>query len=96
MNKFKAKDIFTLICTLITITASVIIVLTFLSTYHFINIIPIIFNSYFLLQLGICITMALWAIRFYMYRIGKERYIYSSICIIISVISLLFMINLVN
>ncbi|EOR28131.1 hypothetical protein A500_00765 [Clostridium sartagoforme AAU1] len=95
MGKFRAKDFFTLICTLAAIATSVIIVLTFLTTYHFINIMPI-FNSYLLLQIGICLTMALWAIRFFIYRSGREKYIYSSICIIISVVSLFFIINLVK
>lgn len=95
MDKLRAKDIFTLICTLSTIVASIIIIFTFLSTYHFINNMPI-FNSYLLLQLGICITMALWSMRFYIYRIGREKYIYSSICMIMAIISLVFMMNLVN
>lgn len=95
MDKLRAKDIFTLICTLSTIVASIIIIFTFLSTYHFINNMPI-FNSYLLLQLGICITMALWSMRFYIYRIGMEKYIYSSICMIMAIISLVFMMNLVN
>ena len=95
MKKFGVKDIFTLICTVAAIVTSVIIVLTFLTTYHFINSMPI-FNSYLLLQVGICITMVLWAIRFSMNRFGKEKYIYSIICITISVISLFFIIKFVK
>lgn len=95
MRKFRAKDIFTLICTISTIIASIIIVFTFLSTYHFVNNMPI-FNSYLLLQLGICITMILWSIRFYIYRTGIEKYIYSGICMILAIISLVFIINLIN
>ena len=52
MDKFRVKDIFTIICTLAAISTSVIIILTFLTTYHFINNMPI-FNSYLLLQIGI-------------------------------------------
>ena len=95
MKKFNAKDIFTLICTIAAISTSVIIILTFLTTYHFINIMPI-FNSYLPLQIGICITMALWGVRFLLNKFERERYIYSIICIIISIISLFFIINLVK
>ncbi|MBE6052371.1 MAG: hypothetical protein E7212_00440 [Clostridium sartagoforme] len=95
MKKFNINDMFTLICTISTIVASGIIILTFLTTYHFINMMPI-FNSYLPLQIGLCITMALWGIRFLLNTRGKEKYIYSSICIIISVISLFFIINLVK
>ena len=95
MKKFDVKDLFTLICTISAISTSVIIILTFLTTYHFINIMPV-FNSYFPLQIGICITMALWGVRFLLNRFGKEKYIYSVICIAISIISLLFIINLVK
>ena len=49
MDKFRVKDIFTIICTLAAISTSVIIILTFLTTYHFINNMPI-FNSYLLLR----------------------------------------------
>ena len=95
MKKFDAKDLFTLICTIAAISTSVIIIFTFLTTYHFINIMPI-FNSYLPLQIGICITMILWGFRFLLNKVGKEKYIYSAICIVSSIISLLFIINLVK
>ncbi len=95
MKKFNIKDLFTLICTIAAILTSVIIILTFLTTYHFMNIMPI-FNSYFPLQIGICVTMALWGFRFLLNSFGRERYIYSILCIAMSIISLLFIINLVK
>lgn len=95
MKKFDVKDILTLICTIAVIATSVIIIFTFLTTYHFINIMPV-FNSYLPLQVGLCITMALWGVRFLLNSFGKERYIYSTICIVISIISLFFIINLVK
>lgn len=95
MKKFGIRDMITFLCTLAAFTTSVIIVLTFLTTYHFINGMPI-FNSYLPLQIGLCITMALWAIRFAINKVGKEKYIYSLICIIISLTSLFFIINLVK
>ena len=94
MNKF-SKDAFTIICTIAAFITSVIIILTFLTTYHFINIMPV-FNSYVPLQIGICITMALWGIRFLLNSVGREKYMYSIICISASIISLLFIINLVK
>ena len=95
MKKFGLKDWLTLICTLSAIATSVVVVLTFLTTYHFINSMPI-FNSYLLLQVGLFITMMLWGIRFLLNNSVRERYIYSIICITISIISLFFMINLVK
>ncbi|WP_300383742.1 hypothetical protein [Clostridium sp.] len=89
-NKYNIKDVYTLICTLAVVTSSIIIVMTFLSTYHFINTI-LIFTSYYPLQLSISITMLLWSIKFYTNKVGKQKRIYSSICITISLISLLFM-----
>ena len=94
MNKF-SKDAFTIICTIAAFITSVIIILTFLTTYHFINIMPV-FNSYVPLQIGICITMALWGIRFLLNNVGREKYMYSIICISASIVSLLFIINLVK
>lgn len=95
MKKFGIRDMITFICTLAAFITSVIIVLTFLTTYHFINGMPI-FNSYLPLQIGLCITMVLWAIRFLMNRSGKERYIYSIICISSAIISLIFIMKLVK
>lgn len=94
MKKFGLKDWLTLICTLSAIATSVVVVLTFLTTYHFINSMPS-FNSYQPLQIGVSITMALWAIRFSLYRVGKERYIYSSICFVIALVSMFFAVNMV-
>ena len=94
MKKF-GKGIFTVICTISACITSVIIILTFLTTYHFINIVPI-FNSYAPLQIGICITMALWGIRFLLNKPEKEWYIYSILCITISIVSLFFLLNLVK
>ncbi|VYU67789.1 hypothetical protein [Clostridium tertium] len=95
MKKFGLKDWLTLICTLSAIVTSAIIVLTFLTTYHFMNSMQI-FNSYQPLQIGLSITMALWAIRFSLYKVGKEKYIYSSICLVISVVSMIFTLNMVK
>lgn len=93
MRKF-GEDLFTIICTISAFITSVIIILTFLTTYHFINSMPI-FTSYAPLQIGICITMALWGIRFLLNKVRKERYIYSIICITISIVSVFFLINLI-
>lgn len=92
-KKHNLKDIYTLICTLAVVVASVIIVMTFLSTYHFINTIPI-FSYYYPLQISISITMLLWGIKFYTSKVGKEKRIYASICLAISLISLIFMISI--
>ena len=90
-KKHNIKDIYTLICTIAVVISSIVIVMTFLSTYHFINTIPL-FSSYSPLQISISITMLLWGIKFYTNKVGKEKRIYSCICIALSLISLIFMI----
>ncbi|ATD55983.1 hypothetical protein [Clostridium chauvoei] len=95
MGRIRLKDVFTFICTLAVVITSGIIICTFLTIYQFF-IIGQIFNSYFLLQLAISITMALWSIRFFIYRKGKERYIYSGAFMLISIIFIFFMSNLIK
>lgn len=90
-KKHNIKDLYTLTCTIAVVISSIVIVMTFLSTYHFINTIQL-FSSYYPLQLSISITMLLWGIKFYINKVGKEKRIYSSICIGLSLINLLFMI----
>lgn len=95
MKKFGLKDGLTLICTISAIGTSIVIVLTFLTMYHFINTMQI-FDSYQPLQIGLSITMILWAIRFSLYKVGKEKHIYSLICLVTALISIIFMINMVK
>lgn len=95
MEKLRFKDIFTIICTIAAIITSLIIIGTFLTTYQF-KYLGQMFNSYFMLQLGIIVTMSLWGIRFYIYRRGKEKYIYSGIFFSIALIFIFFMMNLVK
>lgn len=95
MKKLRFKDIFTLICTLSSIITSGIIICTYLTTYK-LWYLGSAFDTYFTLQLGIVITMFLWAIRFLLYRRGRERYIYFGICISISIIFAFFMISFVK
>ncbi|MBU3137887.1 hypothetical protein KPL39_16720 [Clostridium gasigenes] len=95
MGELKSKDIVTAICMTAAMITSVIIICTFLTTYQFFYV-GQIFNSYYMLQMGVCITMMLWGIRFLLYHKGKERYIYFLICITISVSLIFFIINLVN
>ena len=89
-KKHNIKDIYTFICTLAVVISSIVIVMTFLSTYHFINTVPI-FSYYYPLQISISITMLLWGIKFYTNKVGKEKRIYLSICLGISLMSLAFM-----
>lgn len=91
MGKVKQKDIMTAICIAVAMITSGIIICTFLTMYQFFYV-GQIFNSYYMLQVSVCITMILWGIRFVLFYKGKERYIYFLICITISV-SLLFFIN---
>lgn len=95
MGNLKLRDFFTIMSTIAVIISSIIIVLTFLGTYHFIDDMSI-FNSYFPLQVAISVTMAIWGVRFFIYKRGIERYIYSIICILISIVSIYFIISWVR
>lgn len=94
MKRINGEDILTILCTIIVIITSIVIILTFLSTYHFINNMPL-FNTYLPLQICISITMVIWGIRFYVYRNGIIKYTYTIICFLIAIISLLFSLNLI-
>lgn len=54
---------------------SILIICTFLTTYQFYYV-GQIFNSYLPIQLGVCITMAILAIRFLINETGKKRIVY--------------------
>lgn len=95
MGKFKLKDIITTICISAAMITSLIIISTFLTIYQFFYV-GQMFNSYYTLQVGVSITMMLWGIRFILYYKGKERYIYSLICITIAVSFIFFINNLVK
>lgn len=95
MGKLKSKDIMTAICITAAMITSGIIICTFLTTYQFFYV-GQMFNSYYMLQVGVCITMMLWGIRFMLYHKGRERYIYSLICMSISVSLIFFIVNLVK
>lgn len=95
MGKIKSKDIMTAICMTSAMITSGIIICTFLTIYQFFYV-GQMFNSYYALQIAVCITMMLWGIRFLLYHKGKERFIYFLICIAISISLMFFIINLVK
>lgn len=74
---------------------SILIICTFLTTYQFYYVSQI-FNSYLPLQLGVCITMAILAVRFLINETGKRRIIYSILSLAISISLIFFMMNLVK
>lgn len=69
---------------------SILIICTFLTTYQFYYV-GQIFNSYFPIQLGVCITMAVLSLRFLLNERGKDRIIYSAVSFAIAVCLLFFM-----
>lgn len=83
----KSINILSLIAAFLT---SLTIIFTLLTTYQFVYINQL-FNSYYPIQLGIFITMALWGVRFSFYENGKRKYGYSIICCLIAVSALIFM-----
>ena len=74
---------------------SILIICTFLTTYQFYYV-GQIFNSYFPIQLGVCITMAILSIRFLINESGSKRILYSSVSFAISICLLFFMNGLVR
>ena len=74
---------------------SILIICTFLTTYQFYYV-GQIFNSYFPIQLGVCITMAILSIRFLVNESGSKRILYSAVSFAIAVCLLFFMNGLVR
>lgn len=90
--KAKFREFLTFICTLAAFVSSVIIICTFLTTYQFLYV-GQLFNSYLIMQISIGITMAIWALRFFLFQKGRERYIYTSICCSIALVFMLFLVS---
>lgn len=74
---------------------SILIICTFLTTYQFYYV-GQIFNSYFPIQLGVCITMTILSIRFLVNESGSKRILYSAVSFAIAVCLLFFMNGLVR
>lgn len=74
---------------------SILIICTFLTTYQFYYV-GQIFNSYFPIQLGVCITMAVLSVRFFVNESGRKRILYSAVSFAIAVCLLFFMNGLVR
>ncbi|NOW07268.1 hypothetical protein OD350_25125 [Clostridium beijerinckii] len=74
---------------------SILIICTFLTTYQFYYV-GQIFNSYLPIQFGVCITMAILAIRFFINETGKKRIVYCILSFLISISLIFFMINLIK
>ena len=88
----KSVDLLGFIAAFIT---SILIICTFTTTYQFYYVNQI-FNSYVPIQLGVCITMAILAIRFLINETGRKRIIYSTFSFAISISLIFFMMNLVK
>ena len=74
---------------------SILIICTFLTTYQFYYV-GQVFNSYFPIQLGVCITMAILSLRFLVNESGSKRLLYSAVSFAIAVCLLFFMNGLVR
>ncbi|WP_297423318.1 hypothetical protein [Clostridium sp.] len=74
---------------------SILIICTFATTYQFYYV-GQIFNSYLPIQLGVCVTMAVLALRFIIIETGKKRFIYFAFSLAISVSLIFFMMNLIK
>jgi len=74
---------------------SILIICTFITTYQFYYV-GQIFNSYLPIQLGVCITMAVLALRFLIIETGRKRLVYFVFSLAISISLIFFMMNLVK
>ena len=74
---------------------SILIICTFITTYQFYYV-GQIFNSYLPIQLGVCITMAVLALRFLIIETGRKRLVYFAFSLTISISLIFFMMNLVK
>ena len=74
---------------------SIIIICTFLTTYQFYYV-GQIFNSYFPIQIGVCITMAVLSLRFLVNETGSRRFLYSAVSLAMSLCLLFFMNGIVR
>lgn len=66
------------------IVTSIIIICTFLTSYHFWNL-GYIFNSYRPIQISVSITLILLGIRLYINGSGRRRYVYALISIFLAI-----------
>ena len=71
------------------IVTTMVIIATFLTSYRFIYINEV-FSGYYPIQLTMMVTMFIWAIRFWVNNSGKRKYIYATICLMLSIVSLIF------
>ena len=69
---------------------SILIICTFMTTYQF-HYVGQIFNSYFPVQLGVSVTMAILAVRFLVVETGKKRIVYFIFSLAISILLIFFM-----
>lgn len=84
------------VLSLIAATVSILIIIaTFLTSYRFLYINGI-FSGYYPLQISLTVTMIIWGCKLWQNNIGIRKYIYTIICLILSLASLFFISNLVR
>lgn len=83
------------LCIISAIVTSIIIICTFLTTYQFLYV-GQIFNTYLPLQIGIVVTMILWALSFWVHEKGKRKILFTFICLLLIAGSIFFIINYVR
>lgn len=71
---------------------SIIIICTFMTTYQF-HYVGQMFNSYLPVQLGVCITMGILALRFLVIETGKKRLVYCAFSLVLSISLIFFMVT---
>lgn len=88
------KRIVNLLCIISGIITSVLVMCTFLTSYHFLYV-GFIFNYYTPIQIGLIITFLLLTLKFIINEHGKKRIVYFIICLSI-IFALVYLMNYVK
>lgn len=88
------KRIINLLCIISGAITCLLVICTFLTSYHFLYV-GFIFNYYIPMQIGLIMTFIFLAIRFIINEHGRNRIIYSTICAIIA-LTFIFLMNYVK
>lgn len=89
------KKLINILTILLSIIACIVIICTFLTSYQFLYL-GEIFNSYYAIQVTVVITMLSLAARFWINEKGKNKYIYTGLSLILSILIMSFIFGTVR
>ncbi|MGL4873777.1 MAG: hypothetical protein ACRC30_03885 [Clostridium sp.] len=89
------RKIITILGILMSVVSAIAIICTFLTSYQFVYI-GEMFNTYFTLQVCLFLTMGIWGVKFWIEERGMKKYVYTLICIGISLSTIFFIVSAVR